>query len=74
MEQIEPSGVGDPGVPGVPVSVEADPEGDVRSRAHRACDALPSCDASWCDASACDLTGDLLALLSEIDACDVGCL
>lgn len=47
---------------------------DVRTRAQKACDKLPSCNSSWCDIGGCDLPCEgALELLTVLEGCDVGC-
>lgn len=71
MEQIDPPI--DPVVDPVPTPLAPEPITDIRSRAQKACDALPACDTTWCDISGCELPCELLEVLHVVD-CDPGCL
>lgn len=76
MEQVDP--VFDPPIdpvvdPVLSAPLAPEPTADIRSRAQKACDALPSCDTTWCDIGGCDLPCELLEVLHVVD-CDPGCL
>ncbi|MGE0402052.1 MAG: hypothetical protein AB7T06_35450 [Kofleriaceae bacterium] len=72
MEQHEPAVI-DPAP--LPVARLVEPEIDLRTRAQKACDKLPSCDAQWCDFGGCDLGCELpCALLEVLSGLDVGCV
>lgn len=65
--------------PVIPLAWVVQPDPDLRTRAQRACDKLPSCDrapcnSTWCDVGGCEVPCEALELLSSLDSCDAGCL
>jgi hypothetical protein len=70
MESVEPvEPVKDP----LPVAHVVERDHDLRSRAQKACDKLPSCNSNWCDIGGCDAPCEAFELLSVLEGCDVGC-